>query len=782
MSGGNDKPLIDLRVVDATTSWGELGSRLLGDLGAEVVKVEPPGGSPSRRHAPVRDGVSLSWAVRNGGKRSIVVDPAADDDWHRLLAGADVLVTNDPAAGELAAAHPHLVIGIVTPFGLTGPWAGRPATDAVIAATAGQAFKAGLADRRPIPPPSRFCDDIAAATFSFLLLCALREQRRTGIGDVLDLAVNDAVAAMSDWSMPNGVARARAGITGGESRKGSGPVYPVFRCRDGFVRLVVLSPRQWHAMRAWLGEPDYLQDPSLDGFMARFEIADAVLNPLYEEHFADMAMEELSAEAQRRGIVCTPVLPPAGVLANEHLAARRTFRDEEVAPGVRAKIHAGFVEVDGRRAGPARSAPALDGDRDAVLTATGEARTPPASPAEPARRPLAGLRVMDFGHGAVGVEIGRLFAEQGADVIKIESIHYPDFIRLQTNSFNTPSFTSSSRSKRGFGVDAKSAAGHDLLLQLAARSDVVIENNATGVMDDLGLGAGALREVNPGIVMASSQLMGSRGPWAHWRGYGPSTLAPSGVLRLWDYPDGDAPAGGGTIFPDQFVGRLGAVAALGALLGRESGRTTGAHLELAQVEAAAGIVADLLAAESVAAGSGRPVGDGHESAAPWGLYPCAGDDQWVAITCRDDADWLGLLAAMGNDDGSEWDEATRRERDAEIRTRIEAWTSGLDKYDVADRCAAHGVPAGPMLTGVELATDPQLVAREFPVEIEQPDIGPLVLEGPSYRARRMPAPYYAPAPRLGEHTHEIAAELLGLDDATIDRLAAEGVLESPPVG
>src|SRR5688572_10081626 len=157
MSGANERPLSDLRVIDATTTWGELGSRLLGDLGADVVKVEPPGGSPSRSHAPVREDVSLSWAVRNGGKRSVVLDAAVDDEWHRLLASADVLVTNDPAAGELAATHPHLVIGIVTAFGLTGPWAGRPATDAVIAATAGQAFKAGVPERRPNPPPGRFC-------------------------------------------------------------------------------------------------------------------------------------------------------------------------------------------------------------------------------------------------------------------------------------------------------------------------------------------------------------------------------------------------------------------------------------------------------------------------------------------------------------------------------------------------------------------------------------------------------------------------------------------------
>src|SRR5690606_33002443 len=121
--------------------------------------------------------------------------------------------------------------------------------------------------------------------------------------------------------------------------------------------------------------------------------------------------------------------------------------------------------------------------------------------------PLAGLRVMDFGHGAVGVEIGRMFAEQGADVIKIESITYPDFIRLQTGGFNTPSFTSSSRSKRSFGVNAKTDAGREALLALARISDLAIENNAAGVMDELGLGASAMQAANPGIVMASSQLM-----------------------------------------------------------------------------------------------------------------------------------------------------------------------------------------------------------------------------------------------------------------------------------
>ncbi len=768
-------PLVGIRIIDRTSAWGELATRLLADLGAEVIKVEPAGGAPSRADAPVRGGISLAFAFRNAGKRSIVLDDT--DGLAELVASADAVVTNDPADVSFADADPGLVLAVITPYGMTGPYAGRQATDPVIAATAGQTFKAGIPEREPLPPPSHFVDHTTSTTAAFAVLCALRQRLRTGVGDVLDFSVNEAAAQMSDWSMPNGVARQRAGITGVESRKGSGPVYPVFRTKGGFVRLIILSPRQWHAMRAWLGEPEFLQDPSFDGFVGRFEIADAVLNPMYEAHFAEMEMEEVAAEAQRRGIVCTPVLPAAGVLANGHLRARRSFVTQPIAPGVVSDLHAGFYELDGTRVGP--TAGVTEPVEVASGTLAGHERLPGGDGVPGA--PLDGLRVMDFGHGAVGVEIGRMFAEQGADVIKIESITYPDFIRMQTGAYNTPSFTSSSRSKRGFGVNAKTGGGRGALLALARVSDLAVENNAAGVMDHLGLGFTAMHQANPDLVMFSSHLMGSSGPWADWRGYGPSTLGPSGILRLWDYPDSDAPAGGATIFPDQFVGRLGAVASLAAIIGRERGVTSGCHLELAQVEGAAGAVGDLLAAEALVPGTALALGSGHESASPWGMFPCAGEDQWVAITCRDDADWRGLVVAMGGSSADAELELDQRRSQAEaIAKQIAAWTSGLDKHDVAARCQAQGVPAGAMLTGIELERDPHLVARGFPVEIDQPDIGPLVLEGPAMLARTMPPPRITPAPRLGEHTREIAVELLGMAPDVVERLIAERALELPP--
>jgi crotonobetainyl-CoA:carnitine CoA-transferase CaiB-like acyl-CoA transferase len=788
-------PLSGLRVVDCTVERGELASRLLGDLGAEVVKVEPPGGSPARRAAPVRRGVSLAFAIRNAGKRGVVLDLADEADvgrFHDLLDHADVLVTSavEPAPGldarDLAVRHPHLVVGALTPFGLDGPYAEWAATDATLAASGGFAFKAGVPEASPLLPPGHLVDDAASITGAFGLLCALYQREATGAGQFVEVSVNEAIAQICDWSLPNAMARIEAGFPAGEVRNGNGPIYPIFACKGGYVRLIILSVRQWHAMREWLGEPEFLQDPALDGFVARREIAEHVLNPLFVSHFADLSMEEVSLEAQKRGIVCTPALTPADILTNEHFESRRTFVDVEVAPGVTAPLASGYFEIDGERAGPATAPPAVGEHTDAVFASLGDARPAPARDV-PAGLPLAGLRVMDFGHGAVGVEVGRRFAEYGAEVMKIESRTYTDFMRLQLGGETNPSFASSSRSKLGFGVNAKTDDGRALIHRLAARSDVVVENNSTGTMDKLGIGFDALQEVNPGLVMVSSQLMGSHGAWSWWRGYGPSTQPPGGLVHLWNYADRDEPAGSMSIYPDHVAGCLGAVASLAALVGRERHVNTGVHVEVAQVEAVTGMLGDLMAAEGVEPGSVVPMGNRSEGGAPWGLYRCAGEEEWLAITCRDDADWQGLVAAMGSPPWATHADYAgvegRRAAADELDAGIGEWTAAQSKDAVARACQAEGVPAAPMLTGAEMTTDAQYVARGFAVQIDQPGVGPLVLDGAAFRGARMAGPEIRPAPDLGEHTRRIAREQLGLDDDEIDRLLAAGVLETtPPVG
>ena len=802
MTEGRALPLDGFRVIDLTVENGELSARLLGDLGAEVIKVEPSTGSPARHLAPVRKGISLSWVVNNAGKRGIVLDLTTASDverLHELLRHADVIITSTAMIVEgltvhdLAAAHPHLVVAAQTPYGLTGPWSEWVITDQVLSATGGMTFKAGTLDGPPLPAPGQFCSDVAAASATWAILCALWQGRTTGSGQLLDISLNECLAQTADWSLPNYTARVAAGVDFPELRMGSGPVYPIFRCRDGYVRLIVLSPAQWREMRAWLGEPEYLQDEEYDSFPSRLAIAEAILNPLYEELFADLSVEEVSASAQDRGIVCTPVYDAPRALHNEHFASRGTFQSMELAPGVVAQVASGYFELDGARVGPTSPPPTLGEHTEAVFASLGAARGPATVPTPAPSLPLVGLRVMDFGQGAVGVEAGKLFAEYGAEVIKIESRSHYDFIRVVTGTEMGPSFASSSRSKKAMGVNAKFPEGRQLLLDLATKSDVVIENTTTGAMAALGIGYDDLATANPRIAMVASQLMGSRGVWAHWRGYGPSTQAPGGLSYLWSLEGSTEPAGTASIFPDHFVGRLSACGALATLLGRERGTLQGGLIEIAQCEAVVGSIADLLAAESVEPGSVHPLGIHTERGTPGGNYRCApaehygraSADEWVAITCRDDADWRALAAVMGQpelaDDPRFATLDARRANVDELDALVSAFAIGLDRFEVADRCQAAGVPAGPMVTSLDMLHHPHFVERGFPTLIEQPGVvGPVHYEGPAFHATGMTAPIEGPAPWLGEHTVEIAHEVLGLDQATIDALIAAKVLEITP--
>ena len=820
------RPLTGIRVIDLAVDRGELGGRLLSDLGADVVMVEPPEGSPSRKLPPLDPLTpehSLFFTMRSCGKRSVVLDLGAADgraSLEALLAGADVLIDSaEPgahaAAGRpeleaeaLAARHRHLVVASVTAYGRTGPYAGRDVPGSVIDATSGMCWKAGLPEREPLMPPGNISGDVAGLVAAFAIVCALIQRCGHGAGQLIDVSANEAAAQITDWSLSNSSKSMVAGIEPVEIRAGPGPVYTILAAADGFVRLVVLSPRQWHAIRAWLGEPDYLQDPEYDGFIGRFMIADAVLNPLYEELFSTMTMEEVAEEAQRRGIVATPILKPSDVITNEHFEARKTFDRVPLSTRGVMSLPSGWMEIDGERVGPTGRPPHLGEHTDEVLSAlVTEVAAQPEAPAaldasagpqadgllawplvpeaapEPAL-PLTGVRVADFGHGGVGVEISRMLAEYGADVIKVESRTYPDFIRVVLGGEMSPSFASSSRSKRGLGINAKTEEGRRMLLDLAAgaggspRFDVVVENGSTGVMDELGLGYRDFAAANPDVVMISSQLMGSSGPWSWWRGYGPNTQVTGGMTHLWDYPDVERPSGSQSIFPDHWAGRMGALAAVAAVLGRQRGvMAGGCHAEVCQVEQVVGVMGDLLARESLQTGSVKPQGNRRDRGAPWGFFRCEGEDQWVAICCRSDAEWAALAGLISLDDPALATLEGRRQREDQVEEAVSVWTATLSKHSVTEACLTAGVPAGPMLTSGEQLQDPHLAARGYLVELDQPPIGVMTFEGPAFAATGMADADIRPAPGLGEHTHQIVAEF-GLDEAAIDDLIARGILET----
>ena len=252
---------------------GEMCGRLLSDLGADVIRVEPPGGAASRTQAPLHDGVSLPFATHNAGKRGVVIDHTIADGRERLLRlldDADIWIeTRAPLDTDVVRArNPGLVVLSITDFGLTGPYRDWVATDWTLLAMGGVLSRSGLPGREPLMPPGDMALQVTAMQATWAALVAYWNRLECGRGDHIDFSLYEATAQAIDPAMGTVGTAQVAGYAETRDRPAPGP-YPIFRCRDGHVRVVLLAPRQWHAMRAWLGEPEDLQDPELETIRGR---------------------------------------------------------------------------------------------------------------------------------------------------------------------------------------------------------------------------------------------------------------------------------------------------------------------------------------------------------------------------------------------------------------------------------------------------------------------------------------------------------------------------------
>jgi crotonobetainyl-CoA:carnitine CoA-transferase CaiB-like acyl-CoA transferase len=389
--------------------------------------------------------------------------------------------------------------------------------------------------------------------------------------------------------------------------------------------------------------------------------------------------------------------------------------------------------------------------------------------------PLRGIRILDLSIAATGPFAVALLADQGADVIKIENRSFPDAARVGYGGKMSHSFVAGSRNKRSFGVNLRTPEGVAVLERLVAGADVVLENFKPGTLEKLGLGYESLRAVNPNIVMLSTNALGSTGPWSRWLGYGPIVRCVSGIASVWRYPEDELGFGEPTtIYPDHYGARVCATAVLAGLIRRR--RTArGAYVEAAQAEMIINHLADVFLAASLGAAD-----DQH--GAPWGIYPCAGDDEWCVITVRDDDQWLALRRVLGDPDWTADGFTTVAERVANrelLDRHLTEWTRSLAPRDVMAQLQAAGVPAGMMMRPDDHERDPHLCSRAVYREVDQPGLGVLRLEDGPFRSRHIPPVRVTPAPLHGEHTREICATVLGLSRPEIEALFADGVVEEP---
>ncbi|WP_275290851.1 CoA transferase [Amycolatopsis sp. La24] len=613
--------------------------------------------------------------------------------------------------------------------------------------------RSGAPGRAPLVAAGGLFRRSAAQEIALALLAAVCRstagaERR---GALLDCSVFEAGASAFDPAY---------GMTGSGTpdileaygRPDTASVYPIYRVRDGYVRICVLAKGQWLAMRSWLGDPEPLLGDDLLTNPGRYAKADLIAKTI-GEFVAPMASDEVVRECQERRIPAARVLSVGEVLREEHYRVTGVIAEVGQLDGKPVRTAEGMVHVDGRRSVPPDPAPATAQPRSRPVLVPG-----PAGP-----YPLSGLTVLDLGVIVAGASAGQLFAQFGARVIRVENKNFPDGMR-RSFDWSTPAQARGHRGKESVGLDLRTDEGRRVFHDLARRADLVTSNFKPGTVERLGISYADLAAVNPRLVCVESSAFGTTGPWRTAMGYGALVRAASGLTWLWREGLEDGYFSDGiTLYPDHLVGRVCAFAALACLLdARRTGR--GAHVTVAQSDVGLVQLDRHLAAESAEPGSVLPPGDLSGRLLPEVVFRAAGEDQWCIVDPRTPEQLAALRQVLGTRPGEE-------------AAAVAAYVRDRDPDAVALEMQAAGVPAARMLRIAELPQDPGRRSRNWytSTHVAGTDDEVLVERYPVL-APDLAAQPLAPMPMFGAHTRSVLAEL-GRSPREIEELVAAGIAQ-----
>jgi crotonobetainyl-CoA:carnitine CoA-transferase CaiB-like acyl-CoA transferase len=798
--------LTGLRVLElATGVAGPYCGKLLAGLGADVVKLEPPGGDgtrqagpfPGDRADPERSGMFLHL---NTAKRSVARRESAPgwrQELHGWLEGADVVISSlRPAdlrhAGidfeEWQRRWPQLVIVSVTGFGLTGPYADYRGGELIHYALGGYMMLTGAPEREPIKSYGEVVQYETGAHAALGALSAVRAREFTGRGQVVDVSAMEAATFLLGGVEQAAYFYGRVARRNGTRLLGFPPEhsYPstIRPCKDGYVHCHS-NNRHLDLLGAMIPSPRLLEPELLHAMLGHAEEIDAIMDPW----LAERGRVEVVAEAQALRLPFTEVMQPGEVLADPHHAARGSFVTIE-HPG------AGPVTQPGA---PFRmsATPWVPGPASTLGQHDHSGWKPHATNGRPVAtgpKPLSGVRVIDFTNAVAGPIASFILADLGAEVIKVEAPNARPRVAAGTAPLREGAedlgynrmmlYNELNHGKLGISLDVARREGRDLFLQLAARSDVVVQNFAPRVMGNLGLDYGALRAVNQRIILVSMPAFGLDGPYRDRIAYGPGIDAMSGLSHLTGYQDGP-PMKPGNFFCDQNAGVHAAFATLAAL-GHRDRTGEGQHVELAMIEGEFQVLGDAYIDWTMNGRERMRAGNAHASMAPHDVYRCQGNDAWVAIAVEDKQQWRSLCRVIGAGglvaDPRFATAGLRVEHAADLRGRIEAWTSVRTHYEAQHAFQTAGVPAAAVLDARELLADPHVIARDGFEYVEAPGVGPTPYPRVAFKLSGTPTPISKAAPGFAEDNDYVLRKLLGMPAKQVESLEAAGITSRVPLG
>ena len=760
-------PLSGIRVLEigdriATAYCG----KLLRDAGADVVMVEPPDGHRLRRFRPAGvapsagDGPLFSFLA--GGKRSVLRTAL-----HSELAWADVVILGaSPAEATALGLNRDEIESSTTPvvtvsdFGWSGPWTEVPATEFTLQAWCGSTGSRGEPERPPIAVGGDLGEFIAGSYAAFFALAAYRGGRG------FDMSVLEAMTtSMQVFSW------LRQELMLLEVLGRSTEVLSVERAKDGYVGISMATGQQWQDFCAMVECPDLADVPELRFQVGRWEQRE-LIRACTGGWFAEHTVAEIVELAALFRIPMAAIGTGETLPQMDHFVARGSFVDHP----------AGF-----RAPGPPWRMSRTPPLPPAQAPTLGDGALDP-GPREPRENasgtglPLDGVRIVDLTAFWAGPAATHLLAMLGADVVKIESVQRPDGMRF-AGGFRADVerwweyswvFHGVNSGKRSVTIDLESDDGRALFGRMVADADVVIENFTPRVMENFGLDYPALREFNERIIDVRMPGFGLDGPWRDRVGFAMTMEQLAGLAWITGYPDGLPTAPRGAC--DPLAGVHAAFLTLAAL---EHRRRTGQGqlVEVPMIEVVLNASALQVIEHDVAGALLTRRGNrGHEFAVQ-NVYSCAGNDQWIAISIRHDADWQALKGVLGK---PKWAQDVGYTDDAAevIDGHLASWLQCQPRDAAVAALLAAGIPAAPVLQPPEVIDNPCLRARGFFQAVTHPLCGPLPYPRPPVAGHFV----NSAAPLLGEHNAEIFAGALGLTGQELARLATEDVIGSWPLG
>lgn len=693
--------------------------RLLADVGARVTCIDP-----------CVDTTLLAYL--NHGK----VAAAEAAERRAALAAAHIIVREGQSpfdVEELRRINPSAAVVTISPFGDTGPQAGDPATDltlffasGIARQLTGQVDDLSEAPIRPVGEQSAFIGGLAAACAG--MHAALGNQP----GASIDVSIQEALATLSMTEL------ARAGL-GHESwdRKrlgdGNGATVTILPASDGYAAISPREEKQWTAWLKAMGSPAWGVDPRFVPKANRVKNWDA-LHALMSQWSRQHDKQSIADTAQREHVPSFPLREVSEHLDTPQMRHRRYHRPQTLAGKT--------IKVPGSPFGLS-------------VAASGRKQRPVKGP-----MPLSGMRVLDFSWVIAGPTTTRYLAAMGAEVIKVEAPGSGDPGRA------SELHTVLGQAKKSIVLDLKQPQALEIARALAAKSDILIENYATGVMDRLGLGAEALRAVNPDLIYISASGMGRTGPEAKAVAYGTLLQSYAGFAGLNRHPD-VAPRIG-LAWLDPMCGLMLAFVAAAALWHRQHGGGV-ARVDFSMIEAMLWTMAEPLIATQLGT-SPKPMGNASMRYAPHGVWRCEGDDDWISIVARTDAEWRALCNLVPALSGmAALDLARRIGAERAIDAALTAWAGSRSASTAAETLRSAGIPAAALARYGDLVKSPHLAARQF-----WDGHGAGVLPGLPWRASF--GRTSGPAPDLGADTDQVLARVLGLSQERIAELREGGAL------